>query len=727
MRHLLVYCMLMTYLTPASLRVSDAVSSRDMHVWRGEFEHALSAEGGTLDRAAYLALAGDLEGSLELLDGDADSLRHGILAYRTGRFDEAMHLLIEPRANPYLEAYRVFYRASALAASGNHAEAAREFAVLIGTDVSTVPGQQTRELFVEASYRAGAEPDSIIHVMGGIDRFHGVSALMLSDLLLVRERIEEAGRAFLRGLDASPDTTSDRLFVRLYDGFSEHRKNFDRSELGELTECALNFGEFSIAHELVERMESDLPGDYRTRFLRGTLYRAEKKPRIALRVFDEIFESGAPIEIKRDALLECASIEYEMGRYELSAKRYRLFGLYYPDDRRSSYALDLAARIYVSQEMFDRALDTWERLRERGAGDSFSREAVLSEAAMRLTRGDSCTAYHILKDLLARVDWRDEPAVLYWLHRSAGTESEREAWKRSLSDSYPCSFYRAAAEEGERAFTLGSRVSLGEGEGVVGQLERREHEFVESVKATLRPNEDLYRDGAYEALVYFLECGFLGEARSCVGLLERRYGSDAVSMAALYATVRSSGLVDLGLKLLWTKGLSGTDSPVDHTLRYPVAYSSFVAKEAARNGLPDELLLAVIREESSFDRFALSRAGALGLMQLMPRTGSWIGRKIHRRNLDVEDLLDPEFNIAAGAWYLRYLLDRTDNSVVAALAAYNGGEKRLSSWRESFDPATQPLFAVELIGPRETRRYVKRVLDSMSSYRRFSSNDAGSP
>ena len=209
---------------------------------------------------------------------------------------------------------------------------------------------------------------------------------------------------------------------------------------------------------------------------------------------------------------------------------------------------------------------------------------------------------------------------------------------------------------------------------------------------------------------------FSEEARCCVGILERLYGSDAVAMASLYATVRSSGLVDLGLKLLWTKGLSRDDSPVDRSLRYPVAYSSFVSREAERNSLPDELLLAVIREESSFDRFAVSRAGAVGLMQLMPRTGSWIGGKIRRVGIE-EDLLSPGFNIAAGAWYLRYLLDRSGNSIVAALASYNGGETRLSGWRRSFDPAGHPILAIEMIGPRETRRYVKRVLDSMTSYR----------
>ena len=54
---------------------------------------------------------------------------------------------------------------------------------------------------------------------------------------------------------------------------------------------------------------------------------------------------------------------------------------------------------------------------------------------------------------------------------------------------------------------------------------------------------------------------------------------------------------------------------------------------------------------------------------------------------------------------------------MAALASYNGGETRLSGWRRTFKPADEPALAIELIGPMETRRYVKRVLDSMTAYK----------
>lgn len=113
-----------------------------------------------------------------------------------------------------------------------------------------------------------------------------------------------------------------------------------------------------------------------------------------------------------------------------------------------------------------------------------------------------------------------------------------------------------------------------------------------------------------------------------------------------------------------------------------------IAHHSRRHRLDPALVSAVIKAESDFDPEAVSRAGAIGLMQLMPDT-------VHR--LDVRDPFDPEENIAGGAKYLRYLLDRFNGNVPLALAAYNAGATRV----EQYD--TLPPI-------RETRHYVKKVL-----------------
>jgi soluble lytic murein transglycosylase len=103
-------------------------------------------------------------------------------------------------------------------------------------------------------------------------------------------------------------------------------------------------------------------------------------------------------------------------------------------------------------------------------------------------------------------------------------------------------------------------------------------------------------------------------------------------------------------------------------------------------------------------------------MQVMPATASWHSGLTDSLPLSADDLLDPAKNIRAGIEYFRYLLKRFDGSVIGALASYNGGEGRMARWKETFDPGVNPLVALELIGPQETRLYVKKVLDAHAAY-----------
>lgn len=113
-----------------------------------------------------------------------------------------------------------------------------------------------------------------------------------------------------------------------------------------------------------------------------------------------------------------------------------------------------------------------------------------------------------------------------------------------------------------------------------------------------------------------------------------------------------------------------------------------VRKAAAKYNLPTGLITAVIRAESNFQVAAVSRAGAKGLMQLMPATAKELG---------VTDIFDIDQNIDGGAKYLRRMLDRFDGNIKRALAAYNAG------------PGTVIKFNGRVPYP-ETRQYVKRVM-----------------
>lgn len=138
---------------------------------------------------------------------------------------------------------------------------------------------------------------------------------------------------------------------------------------------------------------------------------------------------------------------------------------------------------------------------------------------------------------------------------------------------------------------------------------------------------------------------------------------------------------------------------------FPTPYGETISAVAAENNLSPALLYALIKAESNFDAEALSAKGAKGLMQLMDETAAWCGSKA---GLPAGNLLNPEENIALGAYYMGYLLSLYQGEETCALAAYNAGQGRVNSWlrdsRYSADGKT-----LHTIPFPETEKYVKKI------------------
>lgn len=118
-------------------------------------------------------------------------------------------------------------------------------------------------------------------------------------------------------------------------------------------------------------------------------------------------------------------------------------------------------------------------------------------------------------------------------------------------------------------------------------------------------------------------------------------------------------------------------------------YNQIIERTARRYNLRPELLHAVIRTESAYNPSAVSSAGAVGLMQLMPATAA---------RYKVSDIWDPEENVRGGAEYLRYLLDMFEHDLRLALAGYNAGENAVVKYGNRIPPYP------------ETQKYVRKVL-----------------
>jgi soluble lytic murein transglycosylase len=141
---------------------------------------------------------------------------------------------------------------------------------------------------------------------------------------------------------------------------------------------------------------------------------------------------------------------------------------------------------------------------------------------------------------------------------------------------------------------------------------------------------------------------------------------------------------------------------------YPLAYEAEIAAAAERHGLDPYLVAAVVRAESNFEPEAVSRAGAVGLMQVMPATAGWITERPDWQGGDAPRLTDPRDNTELGSYYLAYLVDRFDD-VPTALAAYNAGHGEVDRWLRNAGEEGSSTVTVAEIPFRETRDFVQRV------------------
>ncbi len=128
------------------------------------------------------------------------------------------------------------------------------------------------------------------------------------------------------------------------------------------------------------------------------------------------------------------------------------------------------------------------------------------------------------------------------------------------------------------------------------------------------------------------------------------------------------------------------------------------------------LIYALVRQESGFRNGALSPAGAMGLMQLMPSTASMMVRKIGTEQ--ISRMSDAEKNITIGQGYVRHLLENqlVDNNMIYMLTAYNAGIGRLQEWKTSMNYSNDPLLFIETMPYAETRYYVMQVMTNYWLY-----------
>ena len=148
---------------------------------------------------------------------------------------------------------------------------------------------------------------------------------------------------------------------------------------------------------------------------------------------------------------------------------------------------------------------------------------------------------------------------------------------------------------------------------------------------------------------------------------------------------------------------------------YPLYYADAVKKYARMYNVDTFLVTAMILEESRYNAEAVSWAGAIGLMQIMPATGRELAQQLKIRRFRTSMLKQPDINIRMGTKYIADLNSWFDNNPMLVIGAYNGGPGRMRRWVSTKNMKDIDLF-VEKITIRETRLHIKKVIDSYDNY-----------
>ncbi len=382
-------------------------------------------------------------------------------------------------------------------------------------------------------------------------------------------------------------------------------------------------------------------------------------------------------------------------------------------------ALMLVANLHLVHHERDQALDAFRELQQRFPNGSRASYAHWKAAWLTLRLGRPDEARKEFEEQIALYpNGNETSAALYWRARLAEEENQpamARAFYQKLSDRYRNYYY---AELGrDRLKELPESTDPPGQYPILDRIPPLEH----AAKITLEeaPADDLHLQKAE-----LLGNGGLVDfaVRELQAAAEDDKGSwELAETAQLYT---DTGHYDRAIEVMKRSVPSYFAVDIPMLPReywgalFPRPYWTDLKKFSVANGLDPYLVASLIRQESEFNPLAVSRANAVGLMQLLPRTGKNVAKQESLKRYNATQLFNPTVNLQLGTHYFRGMVDKFGGSFEHALAAYNAGSDRVEEWMGQGPYRDSPEF-VESIPFTETREYVQAIMRNASVYRQL--------
>jgi soluble lytic murein transglycosylase len=386
-------------------------------------------------------------------------------------------------------------------------------------------------------------------------------------------------------------------------------------------------------------------------------------------------------------------------------------------------ALLSAGNMYLLKRDYDHAIDHFRELHQRFPNGIRASYAHWKATWLSFRQGRTEDARKGFEEHIALYpDSAEIPAALYWRGRIAEEENNpgmARAFYQKVGDRFHNFYYAELARKRLKGLHAGS-------EGL--PADSVHYALLDHIPALssapkiaeTEPPDDSLR----VARARLLSNG--GLADLAVRELQAAGSEEGATWAPpeMARVFQDIGRYDRGIEIMkrstpnyFAIGIGDLPRPYWEAL-FPKAYWDDLKKYSLAVGLDPFLVAALIRQESEFNAGALSRANAVGLMQLLPSTGKTVAKQVKLKSYKAPQLYNPSVNLELGTRYFRDMVDRYNGQFEYALAAYNAGTDRVSDWLGE-GHYRDPEEFVESIPFTETREYVQAILRNANVYRQL--------
>jgi peptidoglycan lytic transglycosylase len=461
---------------------------------------------------------------------------------------------------------------------------------------------------------------------------------------------------------------------------------------------------------LVEQAPPEKMLDIQTEFA-AALYRARKRDD-AQHLFESILVNPASgVDAKAQALYFLAEISRDKDDGEKNRDYVSQLRTLAPDSTWMMDALLSAGNMYMLRRDYELAVPFYAEIYQRQKNGRTSPYTHWKSAWLTYRMGKKDDAKRLFEEQIELYPASQEvTAAIYWLGRIAEDEGDKalaRAYYQKLTESYRYYYYANLARQ--RVTKLGEEITDLPSLSKLPAPPAPPHDWeppannVRAQKAQLLANAALYDFAVAE-----MQAASAGSPPW-----------EAKSVAEIYSEqgsyIRSIEALKRAAPGYFAAEISQIPRPVWEQL-FPRPFWEELRRDATANQLDPHLVASLIRQESEFNPGAISRANAMGLMQLLPSVGKGLSKEMKIKHFSSDELLVANTNLLLGTRYFKHMVDHYDGQVEYALAAYNAGEDRVDDWRKNGNFSDVEEF-VESIPFTETREYVQAIMRNAMIYK----------